>query len=111
MRESKIESTLRRRIEDAGGMCMKFTSPQLNGVPDRLILIKGLTVFVETKSTGDQPRALQKVVIRRMRKQGAYVAVVNDMAKIPPFMDWVHEHIPDALPDQPDMPSAGFYKL
>lgn len=111
MRESKIESTLRKRVEAAGGMCMKFKSPENNGVPDRLILIRGLSVFVETKATGDQPRPLQRVVIRKMRKQGAYVAVVNDMKKIQPFMSWLEEHIPDMLPDPPDVPEAGFYKV
>lgn len=111
MRESKIESRLRRRVIDEGGMYFKFISPQNNGVPDRLIVYKGLTVFVEAKAPDEGPRPLQKVVIRRMRRNGAFVAVVDSMDKIEPFMKWVRENAPKTVPNPPLVPEAGFYPL
>ena len=34
-REKQIEKYLRLRIEERGGVCLKFVSPGQDGVPDR----------------------------------------------------------------------------
>ena len=44
MRESTIEKHLVKRVKERGGLCWKFTSPNLSGVPDRVVLTaSGLT--------------------------------------------------------------------
>lgn len=70
MREKTVEEYFVRRVEELGGMCMKFISPGLSGVPDRLVLYRGLACFVELKAPGKSPRKLQRYVHRQIRKQG-----------------------------------------
>ena len=66
MREKEVEQALVRSVKKAGGLCMKFTCPGMDGVPDRLVLLPfGKFAFVELKAPGKKPRPLQ---IRRMKQ-------------------------------------------
>ena len=48
--EKEIEQKLRKRIEAAGGKCLKWVCPGWSGVPDRIVLLpRGRIFFVETK--------------------------------------------------------------
>ncbi|MDN8759846.1 VRR-NUC domain-containing protein, partial [Staphylococcus aureus] len=50
MRESKIESYLVREVKKLNGLCLKWVSPGIRGVPDRIIIMpKGKTYYVEMK--------------------------------------------------------------
>jgi hypothetical protein len=49
-REVRIETDLRDRVKDAGGLCIKLNPAGLAGIPDRLVLLPGgVVVFVEVK--------------------------------------------------------------
>ena len=66
MREKEVEQALVRSVRKAVGLCMKFTCPGMDGVPDRLVLLPfGKCAFVELKAPGKKPRSLQ---IRRMKQ-------------------------------------------
>ena len=66
MREKEVEQALVRSVRKTGGLCMKFTCPGMDGVPDRLVLLPfGKCAFVELKAPGKKPRPLQ---IRRMKQ-------------------------------------------
>lgn len=41
MREKEVERKLVRAVRDAGGLALKFVSPGMAGVPDRLLLFPG----------------------------------------------------------------------
>lgn len=69
MREKTLEARLKQAVEDRGGWCLKFVSPSLAGVPDRLCLKDGRAVFVEVKAPGEKPRPLQH---RRMAQLTAH---------------------------------------
>lgn len=58
--ENYVEHYLRDRVKRAGGVCWKFTSAT-SGVPDRIIVLNGHTVFVETKAPGKSLDPLQRV--------------------------------------------------
>lgn len=74
--EKTIESYLRRRVRDAGGLALKFICPGWTGVPDRIILMPGARVyFAETKDTGKKPTSRQKYVHGRLRELGFLVFV------------------------------------
>lgn len=51
--EKQIESYLKKKVIEAGGLCYKWTSPGTAGVPDRIIIMpKGKIYFAELKAEG-----------------------------------------------------------
>lgn len=71
--ESSIERQLKRTVEGMEDrvMCLKFESPGMSGVPDRVILLPGgHTVFVELKQPGKHERARQEYVQQKIRDAG-----------------------------------------
>ena len=89
MREKDVEKKLVREVEKRGGLCLKFTSTSLRGVPDRIVIYDGLTCFVELKRPGEEPRPLQKKIIKQLQENGALVFVISDLAELKDFMDWM----------------------
>ena len=60
MRESVVEKHLTIEAKKRGGMSVKFVSPGLDGVPDRLVLLPGgKLAFVELKAPDKKMRPLQ----------------------------------------------------
>ena len=60
MRETAVEKHLTAEAKKRGGMSVKFVSPGLDGVPDRLVLLPGgKLAFVELKAPGKKMRPLQ----------------------------------------------------
>lgn len=74
--EGIIENYLIKSSKKHGFLCMKFTSPNLNGVPDRIVIGNGYTIFVEVKKPDGRLDKLQIEIIKQMQKAGAYVVVV-----------------------------------
>ena len=64
---------------NTGWWTRKFTSPSNTGVPDRIFIKNGKTLFIEFKATGEKPRKLQLEIIKQMREKGAVVHVVDDI--------------------------------
>ena len=78
MRESEIERYLVREVKRKGGLAMKFVSPGLRGVPDRLVIFPGgIHVFVELKAPGEKPSKQQQYRINQLIKLGARVWVID----------------------------------
>lgn len=88
MREKTIEKKLRQKIKQRGGLCLKFTSPGTDGVPDRIILLpNGRMAFAETKAPGRELRPLQKIRKRQLERLGFKVYVVDDVMQIQKVID------------------------
>lgn len=86
--ESKIEHELVMEVRNRGGMCPKFVSPGMDGMPDRLVLLRdGKAAFVEVKAPGKKPRKLQLRRDVQLRSRGYKVYVLNDPDKIPAILD------------------------
>jgi hypothetical protein len=82
-RESMIEAHLVRRVHEAGGECLKFTSPGRRGVPDRLVLLPGgRAIFVEVKAPGRYPTPAQRRAHNALRYKGFRVLVVNSFEDV-----------------------------
>lgn len=82
MTEKEIENYLVRKIKNKKGIAYKFTSPGNSGVPDRLCLLpNGKIFFVELKSPGKKPRALQVNQITKITKLGQRVYVLDSKEK------------------------------
>ena len=83
MREKVIERKLVSAVAKAGGLALKFVSPGLNGVPDRLLLFMGGKVaFVEVKAPGEKPRPLQVHRMEQLRRMGFPVYVIDGVEQI-----------------------------
>lgn len=78
MRESAVESHLRKRIKDCGGHAYKFTSPGRRGVPDRIaVMPDGVIVWIELKRPGAEPEPHQAREHQRLRDLGHTVLVID----------------------------------
>ena len=83
MRERYMEQKLISAVSRSGGLALKFVSPNLNGVPDRLLLFHGgLLAFAEVKAPGKKPRPLQEHRIAQLRDLGFIVYVVDNVEQI-----------------------------
>ncbi|BFL46077.1 VRR-NUC domain-containing protein [Lactonifactor longoviformis] len=88
MREKTIEQKFRKAVWESGGMAVKFTSPGLDGMPDRLALLPGgRMAFVEVKAPGKRPRPLQEARHRMLRRLGFLVYVLDDEGQIGGIID------------------------
>ena len=87
MLEKQIEQKLVKAVKDAGGLCPKFVSPGMDGMPDRLILMPGgRLAFVELKAPGKKPRPLQLHRHDQLRSLGFEVFVLDRPEDIPYLM-------------------------
>lgn len=88
MQESTIEKKLVQEVKARGGVCPKWVSPGLDGVPDRMILLPGgRMAFVEVKAPGKNPRPLQMVRHKNLRRLGYKVYVIDDVDQIASMLD------------------------
>ena len=74
--ENYVEKYLLSQAEKHGFLCYKFVSPGRKGVPDRILIGHGETVFVECKSDTGKTSKIQDLVIDKMRWHGARVCVM-----------------------------------
>lgn len=88
MREKTVESKLRQKVIQKGGLCLKFISPSLDGVPDRIILLpNGKMAFAELKAPGKELRPLQKTRKRQLESLGFRVYVIDNTEMIGGVLD------------------------
>lgn len=88
MRESQIEAHLARRVTALGGLCWKFTSPNLRGVPDRVLLMpEGQTYWIELKAPGQQPNVLQLRRHAELRQRNHRVLVLDSVEAVDYFLE------------------------
>ena len=89
--EGRVESYLVQQCTKRKYLCYKFVSPGNKGVPDRIVIGNGHTVFVELKAKSKVPRALQLSVHRKMRAAGADVRVADTVELIDKLMKELEE--------------------
>ena len=88
MLEKEVEGRLRKQVKDRlGGLALKFVSPGLRGVPDRIVLLPGARiVFVETKAPAEKLRKLQKYVCGLIAALGFDVRRIDTIEKVDSFI-------------------------
>ena len=88
MREKDIEMALVREAKKRDGMALKFVSPGMSGVPDRIVLLRhGKIGFVELKAPGGKMRPLQEKRKRQLEELGFLVFCVDSNEGVKEVLD------------------------
>nr|UVY67540.1 MAG: VRR-NUC domain [Bacteriophage sp.] len=83
MKEASIEKFLKERIEANGGVCLKFNSTSMRGVPDRICMLpNGRIFFVELKAPGKTARPEQLRAHRLFKNLGQRVYVCDSRSSV-----------------------------
>lgn len=87
MKEYAVEKHLVQKTQECGGICLKFISPGIAGVPDRIVILPGGKIgFAEMKAPGKKPRRLQKAVIRDLYRRRCRVATIDNLKSAENFI-------------------------
>jgi len=70
MSESTIERAVCAHAKSKGCLVMKLAGPNQKGQPDRMFIYRGKVLFIEFKSPGKQPTALQYRWLNDLTAQG-----------------------------------------
>lgn len=88
MNEKLIEKKLREQVAKLGGKAYKFSSPNNSGVFDRIVLMPDERIwFVELKTTGKKPTALQKIFQHDVEAIGFQTRIIDCEEKLKTFFD------------------------
>jgi hypothetical protein len=90
VRENKVEKYLDKEVQKLGGITRKWVSPGRDGVPDRIVIIKGKVFFVEVKTTDGKLSDVQRRECDRLEDAGADVTVVYGDASVDWFIEMVN---------------------
>lgn len=86
--EKYLEQIFTKEVKKLGGVALKFISPGMAGVPDRLVLMKGGQVaFVEIKAPGKKMRPLQITRKIQLQALGFSVYLLDSKEKIGEILD------------------------
>ena len=85
--ETSIETDLRIGVEIKKGLCLKWTSPEYRGVPDRIVMMPNARIkFVETKAPDGVVKSWQDRCHKRLRALGFEVWVIWTPAQVNSFL-------------------------
>lgn len=88
IRERSIEKRLVIAVRKRRGLCPKWVSPGLDGVPDRIILLPGGRIaFAELKAPGQKLRPLQLRRKAQLERLGFTVHVIDNTDQIGGVLD------------------------
>ena len=86
--ERDIEKELTQKVRELGGLSYKWVSPGSDGVPDRIIIMPGGTVwFVELKTEKGRLSQIQRYQIKRLRKAGCLVRTIYGQKGLEGFLN------------------------
>ena len=81
--EKVVEKYLNDTVKHLGGLSLKFAPFILNGIPDRLILLKfGKSAYFELKRRGKTPTPLQLERQKQLRELGHLVYVADSKLSV-----------------------------
>lgn len=88
MREKEVEAALVKAAKKRNGVALKFVSPGLSGVPDRLVLLPdGKIGFIELKSLGKKMRLLQEKRKSQLERLGFLVFCLDSKEEVEVMLD------------------------
>ncbi len=92
--EREIETHLRKRARERGGMSLKLTTPGVRGVPDRIVIVPGIApFFVEVKKPrGSATSKPQLLMHRKLVLAGAFVGICYTKEDVDAVFDTAATH-------------------
>lgn len=88
MREKEVEAALVKAAKKRDGVALKFVSPGLSGVPDRLVLLPdGKIGFIELKAPGKKMRLLQEKRKSQLERLGFLVFCLDNKEEVEVMLD------------------------
>jgi hypothetical protein len=94
MAEREIEKKLVDGVRKLGGRAYKFVSPGNDGVPDRIVVLPGISpVFVELKTETGRLSSLQNVQIKKLKDLGQDVRVLYGLEDVKRFLEEIQNGI------------------
>ena len=88
MREKTIEAKLVKAVKSMGGIALKISSTNYDGMPDRLVLLTdGKLAFIELKAPGKKLRPLQEKRKRQLEALGFLVFCIDGIEQSGGILD------------------------
>lgn len=104
--EKTLEARLVREVKARGGIAVKNTSQFHRGMPDRIVLLPYHTIsFVELKSTGEKPTALQSAVQSKLWGLGYTVYIIDSSEALDAFLSKMDRRIERIRREEEDLVS------
>mgnify|MGYP003661828076 CR=1 FL=1 len=100
MRESTIERAVCAYAKSKGCLTLKLSGQNQKGQPDRMFLHNGRVMFIEFKSPGKEPTALQARWLERITENGHYATWCDEINAGKKMID-VFMHADDDFPVWP----------
>jgi len=88
MREKTVEAKLAKKVKSTGGIALKISSANYDGLPDRLVLLtNGKLAFIELKAPGKKLRPLQEKRKKQLEALGFSVFCIDSIEQIGGVLD------------------------
>lgn len=85
--EARLEKRLSELVQQHGGLCFKFLSPDNPGVPDRIVITpEGKTIYVELKTEIGSLQHIQSWQHDRLKEHNADVRVLKGLDQVKEFV-------------------------
>ena len=85
--EKAIEKLLVKLVKEKKGLCLKWVSPSMTGVPDRIVLCNGQIQLVELKDPQGKLSARQIFFLRQLETIGVKVHVLASEEEVKQFVE------------------------
>ena len=93
MREQPVEDYLVAQVKELRGRCVKLKPLGVVGIPDRLVILRGIMIFVELKRPkGGTLSAAQKLWRRWLEDAEIPVVVLSSKGEIDGFIQRYQHH-------------------
>lgn len=92
MTESQLQTRITKGLKDRGWLVNKPVTNSVNGLPDlHCYSPEGVTVFIEVKRAGEEPRPLQMYWIEKLKSMNFPVYVISTIKEMKGFFNEIDE--------------------
>lgn len=90
--EKAIERYLAEKVKSWGGICLKYSSFNTVGYPDRIVMLPcGFVIWAEIKSKGKKPGKLQAIRHKELESVGQYILVIDSKEQVDAIQEIYNE--------------------